>query len=169
MGQPEMQTPPEPPAAVDIPGTEPEINSAGDDDRPLCLPPPAPPRALGGEATRQAAELPHMGQRPPQVLVPKGSAPKAVPSPPDPPPEEAESEKPTAAKKRGRRPKERQDRPPSDPPIAGLPSWAKTAPLIPADPHLRIRHAPNLSTPDRPTVPPDQRAPRSSADLINWS
>ncbi len=46
------------------------------------------------------------------------------------------------------------------------PIWAKSAPLIPPYPCIPIQHAADLSTPDRPAVPPAMRGPRTPADLL---
>jgi len=102
-----------------------------------------------GEAPEEACELTHVCQQAPQVVLPQGSALGESGDP-------APTESPTVPS---------QVPAPSEPPVPGLPSWAKSAPLIPADPQLRIQHAPNLSTSERPTVPLDERAPRSSPEL----
>ena len=54
----------------------------------------------------------------------------------------------------------------SRPIVPPWPIWAKSAPLIPADPSNPIRHDANLSTPDRPAVPPELRGPRTPAELL---
>ena len=90
----------------------------------------------------------HMGPPAPEVVVEQGSVP------------EGSEDRPTG---------ESSEAPKGlvgELPVPGLPSWAKSGPLVPADPNLRIQHAPNLSTRDRPTVPLEKRASRSSAELI---
>jgi hypothetical protein len=54
----------------------------------------------------------------------------------------------------------------SSPNVPPWPLWQKNAPLVPRFPWAAILHAADLSTPDRPAVPPELRGPPTPPDLL---